>query len=358
MFGFLKKKLQETVEKISSVVKKEEVPVEKIEEAVAEEKFKEEKKIIREAKKGKAVQIEEEIIEIRPEEKEKKPGLIEKIKKKISEKTLSEADLKYILWDLQIGLIENDVAVEVAERICTDLKQNLIGKSLPRKKIEETVKKSFRESIIDILKINSVDLEAIKKPALVLLLGFNGSGKTTTLAKLAHRLKQRYSVIMAAGDTFRAAALEQVEEHGKRLGVKVIKQKYGGDSAAVIFDAKKYAESNKIDFVLADTAGRSHANVNLVEELKKVCRVNKPHLKLLIVDALTGNDVVEQAKVFDGAVGVDGIILTKADVYEKGGAVLSAAHSIQKPILFLGTGQNYEDLEEFSPEKIVENLLE
>ncbi len=365
MFGFLKKKLQETVEKISSVVKKEEVPVEKIEEAMAEEKFKEEikeeKKIIREAKKGKAVQIEEraeEKIEAVPEEKEKKPSLIEKIKKKISEKTLSEADLKDILWDLQIGLIENDVAVEVAEKICSDLKQSLIGKSVGRKEVEIAVKNSLKSSIMEILKINSVDLEAIKKPALVLLLGFNGSGKTTTLAKLAHKLKQSHSVVLAAGDTFRAAALEQVEEHGKRLEIKVIKQKYGSDSAAVIFDAKKYAESNKIDFVLADTAGRSHTNINLIEELKKVCRVNKPDLKLLIVDALTGNDVVEQAKVFDSAVGVDGIILTKADVYEKGGAVLSAAHSIKKPILFLGTGQNYEDLEEFDAEKIVENLLE
>lgn len=358
MFNFLKKKLQETVEKISSVVKKDELPIEKVEEAVIEEKFREQKKVLKEAKKGKPVPIEEEKIGIVPEEKERKPGLLEKIKKKISEKTLSEADLKDILWDLQIGLIENDTAVEVAEKICNDLKQNLIGKSIKRKEIEQTIRSSLKNSITDILKVNSVDIEKLKKPALILFLGFNGSGKTTNLCKLAYLLKKKYSVALAAGDTFRAASIEQLEEHANRMGIKVIKQKYGSDSAAVIFDARKYAEAHDIDFILADTAGRSHANTNLMEELKKVCRVNKPDLKILVVDALTGNDVVEQAKTFDSAVGVDGIILTKADVYEKGGAVLSAAHSIKKPILYLGIGQKYEDLEEFNPEKIVENLLE
>ena len=179
---------------------------------------------------------------------------------------------------------------------------------------------------------------------------------TTNLAKLAHRLK-KYKPVLAAGDTFRAASIEQLEEHGKRLGVDVVKHRYGADSAAVIFDAMRHASAKGSKLVLADTAGRSHINTNLMDELKKVCRVNKPDLKVLVLDALTGNDIYEQARLFNESVGVDAIILTKTDVYEKGGAALSAAYTIKKPILFLGSGQNYDDLVEFDAEKIVKNLL-
>jgi fused signal recognition particle receptor len=180
---------------------------------------------------------------------------------------------------------------------------------------------------------------------------------TTTLAKLARMLKE-FEPVIAAADTFRAASIEQLEEHSRRLGFEIVKHKYGADSAAVIFDAKKHAAASGSKLVLADTAGRSHANVNLMDELKKVCRVNKPDMKILVLDALTGNDIYDQAKLFNDAVGVDAIILTKTDVYEKGGAALSAAYTIKKPILYLGTGQNYEDLKEFSPEAIANMLLE
>ncbi|MBI2076519.1 MAG: signal recognition particle receptor subunit alpha [Candidatus Aenigmarchaeota archaeon] len=179
---------------------------------------------------------------------------------------------------------------------------------------------------------------------------------TTTIAKIAS-LYKKYRPVIAAGDTFRAASIEQLEEHVKRLGVDIVKHKYGADSAAVIFDAMKHAAAIGSKLVLADTAGRSHSNVNLMDELKKVVRVNKPDLKVLVLDSITGNDIVDQSKLFDEAVGVDAIILTKADVYEKGGAALSASHTIKKPILFLGTGQDYDDLIEFKPEEIVKNLM-
>jgi fused signal recognition particle receptor len=170
--------------------------------------------------------------------------------------------------------------------------------------------------------------------------------------------KSGLSCVFAAGDSWRAAAIEQLEEHGKNLGIDVIKHKYGADPAAVIFDAVKHAESKRVDVILADTAGRSHANANLMEELKKIIKVNKPDLKILVLDALTGNDIYDQCKLFNDAVGVDGMILTKADVYEKGGAALAASHTINKPILYMGIGQDYKDLEKFDSKKIVEKLLD
>ena len=385
MFGFLKKKLKDAKDKIVSLT--QDVSIEKIEESVKEEIEKKEeidKEEIEKTEKRKIKKKEaEKTMEVKKESKPEKPkiehdelskkpekkeaeskeskgnkGLFDRIKKKIMEKTLTENDLKDILWDLQVSLIESDVALEVAEKICADLKENLVGKSVGRKNIESIVKDSLSKSITEIIDIEKQDIENLKKPALLLLIGFNGSGKTTTAAKLAAKLKENYSVVLAAGDTFRAAAIHQLEEHGNRLGVKVIKQDYGSDSAAVIFDAMRYAEAKNIDFVIADTAGRAHSNVNLMDELKKICRVNKPSLKILVVDSLTGNDVVEQAEYFNNAVEVDGIIMTKADVYDKGGAVLSVVHSIKKPILYFGIGQEYADLEKFDVEKTVEKMLE
>lgn len=295
------------------------------------------------------------------EEKEK-ATFFKKVRKVISEKTLEESDIKDILWDLQIGLIENDVAVGAAEKISADLKSALVGKSMPKKGIEEAVKDSMKKSVREILdagELNLAEKAKAKKPFLAVFLGFNGVGKTTAIARVGHLLKREgFGCIFAAADTWRAGAIQQIEEHGERLGIKVIRQEYGSDPAAVIFDAKKYAEARGIDVILADTAGRSHTNANLVDELKKIVRVNKPDMKILVLDALTGNDVAEQAKYFNDAVGADAIIITKADVYEKGGSILSAAHTIKKPILYLGVGQGYKDLEKFDVEKIVNNLVE
>lgn len=351
MFGFLKKKLKEGIEKITGKVeeKQEEIAIQKVEEVISQAPEEPE---------------EEEIFSIQPEKEEKpKKGLLAKLKKKITEKIIKEEDIKDVIWDLQVALIESDVAVEVAEKICNDLKKNLVGKSIKKKEIENVVKDSLKDSILEIMKIDSLDLiEKIKekkeKPFSVVFLGFNGSGKSTTIAKIGNLLKQNnISCVFAAADSWRAAAIEQLEEHGENLKIKVIKQKYGADPAAIVWDSIAYAKAHNIDVVLADTAGRSHANVNLMDELKKICRVNKTDLKILVVDALTGNDVVDQTKLFDSAVGTDALILTKADVYDKGGAILSAMHTIKKPILFLGTGQNYKDIEQFEPEKIVQSLL-
>jgi len=196
-----------------------------------------------------------------------------------------------------------------------------------------------------------------KRPFLIIFLGFNGTGKTTTMAKIANLLiKNDLSVVFAAADTFRHASIEQLEEHGKNLGVKVIKHKYGSDPAAVIFDAVNYAKSKSIDVVLADTAGRTHIDKNLMEELKKIVRVNKPDMKILVIDSTSGNDVVEQARRFN-EVNVDAVILTKWDVDEKGGTAISVAYAIKKPIIFLGTGQSYEDLKPFNVDEYLSEIL-
>lgn len=301
-------------------------------------------------------------VENEKKEEKRKETIFRKIKKTIMEKSLEESDIKDILWELQIGLVENDVAFGAAEKITTDLKNALLGRSIPKKDIESAVKESMKKSVMEILDAGKSDIEEkikSKKPFLIVFLGFNGVGKTTTIARVGHLLKKKgFECVFAAADTWRAGAIQQIEEHGSRLGIKVIRQDYGSDPAAIIFDAKKYAESHGVDVILADTAGRSHTNVNLVDELKKICRVNKPDLKILVIDALTGNDVVEQARYFDEAVGADGLIITKADVYEKGGSILSAVHTIKKPIFYLGVGQGYDNLQKFDAVKIAEGLLE
>ena len=315
---------------------------------------------------SKVVKSISEKVEKKPEIKEEiKKGVVkkvlEKVKKKILEKEFSEKDLSEVLDDLGVSLLEADVAFEVSEKIKDDLKKNLIGKRVSRSKVKDTIIKTFKDSLLDILNIPNVDLEEIiktKKPSLFLFLGFNGSGKTTSLAKVGNYLKERgYSCVFAAGDSFRAASIEQLEEHGKKVCIEVIKHKYGADSAAVIFDARKHAEARNLDVILADTAGRSHTNRNLMDELSKVCRVNKPDLKILVIDSLVGNDAVPQAKMFNDAVGIDAVLFTKIDVNEKGGCILSVAYTLKKPIVFLGTGQKYSSLKTFKPEEFIENIL-
>ena len=197
-----------------------------------------------------------------------------------------------------------------------------------------------------------------QKPLKILFLGPNGAGKTTSIAKIAkYFLDNKKSVIVAAGDTFRAASIEQLEEHAKNIGVKVIKHQYGADPAAVGFDAVKAAEAKKIDVVLIDTAGRQDTNKNLLEELKKIDRVVKPDLKLYVGEAYTGQALLQQASEFNDAIGLDGFVLTKIDTDTKGGTAISLLYKLKKPILFVGTGQRYEDLLEFKPEFIIDRIL-
>lgn len=281
-----------------------------------------------------------------------------KVKETVAEKEIDEETLENVLWDLELELLQNNVAQEVVEKIKKDMKEKLVGESVTRTKVENRIKESLEETIRKVLKTPEFSFEELaeKGPSLVLFVGFNGSGKTTTLAKVASMLKNDYKVLLAAGDTYRSAAIDQLKEHGENLGLKVINHEYGSDGAAVVYDAKEHAEKEGYNIVLGDTAGRSHTDRNLMDELDKICRVNKPDKKILVVDALSGNDLVKQAEKYE-RIGFDGIIVTKMDVDKKGGAALSLGYLTGKPILFLGTGQGYEDLERFSPEKMVKKLL-
>ncbi|MEK6937770.1 MAG: signal recognition particle-docking protein FtsY [Nanoarchaeota archaeon] len=313
---------------------------------------------------SKIQEIEEVKVKEEPEEeaekvKEEKKGLFGKIKQSLTTKTISASKFEELFWDLELALLENNVSVEVIDKIKEDLKEELVDKPLSRnveKVIEDTLQKTLKE-ILSFEKIDLLKLAKKKKPLIIAFFGVNGAGKTTSIAKLTYYFqKHGHSVVLAACDTFRAAAIQQLEEHADRLGVKIIKHDYGSDAAAVAFDAVKYAEKNKIDIVMIDTAGRLHSNTNLMQELEKIIRVTKPDVKLFVGESITGNDCIEQAKQFNDLVEMDGAILTKADVDEKGGAPLSIAYTIKKPILFLGMGQEYKDLEEFSAEKIMERL--
>jgi fused signal recognition particle receptor len=199
---------------------------------------------------------------------------------------------------------------------------------------------------------------ALKEPFVVVFVGINGTGKTTSIAKVARLLmKQGYSVVLACADTYRAGSIEQLEEHARRLGVRMIKHTYGSDAAAVAFDAINHAMAHGINVVLIDTAGRIQTDRNLMAELGKVKRVVKPDLTVLTVDSLTGNDAVLQAEEFHKSVGIDATILTKTDADVKGGSALSVTYVTKKPVLFIGTGQRYEDLEEFSPQRFTDMIL-
>ena len=286
---------------------------------------------------------------------------IKKIKS-IEEKQITEKNLLPILNDLKFSLIQSDVTFKTAESICEKLKKDLINKKFIRGKLKQEIKNAFEDSLLNCVNQESFDLikkiKSENKPFLIIFFGANGNGKTLTSAKISYILKKNgLTCIFAAADTFRAASIEQLENHGKKLGNKVVKYDYGADAAAVIYSSMEYAKNHNIDVVLADTAGRSHINENLMQELKKICRVNNPNIKILVLDSLTGNDIYEQCKFFDDEINVDAMILTKFDIYEKGGSALSASHTINKPILYLGTGQMFSDLIKFDPKKIVSNLL-
>ncbi len=277
---------------------------------------------------------------------------------------LSDDTLDTVLEDLEIALLESDVALSVVERIRRDLRKELAGKKLKwGADAEAAIRSSFEASVRSILSQPPIDLLARvraqdPRPYIILVVGVNGTGKTTTVAKLAHWLReQQLSVVIAAGDTFRAGAIEQLLVHGERLGIKVVRQQEGSDPAAVAFDAVAHARARHLDVVLVDTAGRQHTNENLVEEAKKIRRVVQPHLTLFVGDALSGNDTLEQAKEFQKALGIDGLILTKLDADAKGGAALSATFVTKKPLVFVGVGQGYEDLRPFDVDWMVRRLL-
>ncbi|HMB44265.1 MAG TPA: signal recognition particle-docking protein FtsY [Candidatus Methanoperedens sp.] len=293
-------------------------------------------------------------------------GILDKIKAAVFEQEfiIQESSVKDILWELEMALLENDVALPVAEKIVESIKLELVG---TRRKIGsdtgKIVEDALKKAILKVISVDSFDFDGfvrkVNKPVSIVFVGVNGTGKTTTIAKMAERFKsQNYSVVIAAGDTFRAGAIEQIDRHAEALGVKIIKHQEGSDPAAIIYDAIQFAKAKHKDVVLADTAGRMHTNINLMDQLKKVCRVNNPDLIIFVDEAIAGNDAVERAKLFNNAVPFNGSILTKADADSKGGAAISITYTTGKPILFLGVGQTYKDLIKFEPQWLISRLFE
>ncbi len=286
--------------------------------------------------------------------------------KSFSEKELKEKDIDDILFQLEISLLESDVATEVIDLIKSDLKQKLIGSKVNKNEIEDFVKNSLIQNISSLFEasgsINIMQKIQAKKnsidPYVILFVGINGTGKTTTLAKIAYLLqKSKFSVVIAAADTFRAGAIEQLKEHCNRLNLKFVAQNYGSDPAAVARDAVLYAKSHKIDCVLIDTAGRMQTSKNLMDQISKINNVIKPDMKIFVGDSLAGNDTVNQAREFYKHTKFDGSILTKSDADARGGAALSIVKITSTPILYIGVGQEYEDLQEFNKDTFLKTVF-
>jgi len=280
-----------------------------------------------------------------------------------SGRRLREGVLDEVLGELELGLLEADVALPVAEEISKQVRNSLAGKRVDRDfRVDEAVELAFKLAVRNILAEQRFSLEDRLKgkepPLVIMFVGINGGGKTTAIAKLAHRLQKRgYGCVLAAADTFRAGAIEQLTLHAEKLGCKIIKHQAGSDPAAVAYDAVDHARARKRDVVLIDTAGRMQTNTNLMDEMKKIKRVAKPDLVFFVGDSLAGGDAIEQARRFDDAVGVDAVILTKIDADAKGGAALSIAKTIGKPVAYISHGQEYDAFSRFDADWMVGHMF-
>ena len=395
MFNLLKNKISNFVDAVSKKIggeKKEEAEIKEITKEEAKVEIREEIKIetpkiesrpaevivvskptvkqlpVREEKpqiKAQPAVIEKPVV--KPIEKqaviEVKPTILTRIKGLVMpEVVIKEADVKSAIDDFELQLLEADVALPVAEFMKEDLRSKIIGKNTKYSELSNFVRDSLSSSLMDLLKQDAFDLfefiKSRKKPVKILFLGPNGHGKTTTIAKFAHMLKKKgLTCVISASDTFRAAAIEQTSIHAERLGVTVIKHQYGADPAAVAFDAIKHAEAKGIDVVLIDTAGRQETDRNLIEQLKKISRVVNPDLKLFVVEGIVGNAVIEQVSQFNAAIPLNGVVLTKVDCDAKGGTVISIKKATGVPVLYLGTGQGYDDLIPFSSDFIISKIM-
>ena len=284
----------------------------------------------------------------------------------VREKTIQEKHVEDILFELEMELLQGDVAMEVASEVVDSVKDNLVGKKIKRSNdITEYTYYALRDAVEEIIDIPGKSMtemieekKAQGEPLVVMFVGINGTGKTTTIGKLAnYYLKMGYTPVIAASDTFRAGAIEQVTHHADNVGVKIIKHQKGSDPAAVAYDAVEHARAQGKELVLIDTAGRMQTNTNLMDEMKKIKRVSKPDLVIFVGDAITGNDATEQARKFNEAIDIDGVILTKADADSKGGASLSIGYVIKKPIMFLGVGQGYDDIMEYDAQWMLDQLF-
>ena len=382
MFDSLKKRIKKFIGNVEEEEKKKEevrepgeIKIEEEKEVKIEEQ-KEEEEIEEEIQKEEPGEIEVKA-KIKEQKPLKKPGESKKQEKKrkvkLSGKSkifglfsrkikFSENDLQETFDDLQMDLLQSDVAYETTDAIIQELRDKLINREINKSEMHDFITNSIQEALLDVLGTEKIEflkfIENSEKPVKIVFFGINGTGKTTTIAKVAkHLMNNGYSVVLAAGDTFRAGAIEQIELHGKMLGTRVIKHKKGADAAATIYDAVEHAKARKIDVVLADSAGRMQTNVNLMSEMEKIIRVNKPDLKLFVGDSLAGNDAVEQAKTFNENIGIDAVILTKMDADAKGGSAISICYEIKKPILFVGVGQEYDDLIEFDERWFVGEIV-
>ena len=273
-------------------------------------------------------------------------------RQEIDPELLDELEELLVMADMGVTTVQN-----IFEKLRVEVKKKEIQDPL-------ALRKRLKEQIVNLLKVPSAQITWTPSPFVVLVVGVNGVGKTTTIAKLAYRLKQEgKNVLLVAADTFRAAAVEQLETWGKRIDVSVIKHSAGSDPSAVAFDGMEAAIKRDVDIVIVDTAGRLHTKVNLMEELKKISRViskkvkEAPHEVLIVLDATTGQNAISQANLFGEAVGVTGIALTKLDGTAKGGIVVSIANQMQIPIRFIGIGEKMEDLRQFDPEEFVEAIF-
>ena len=297
--------------------------------------------------------------------KEKKsPSLAQKVVSLVRDREfiISAKEIEDSLSDLEIGLLESDVAFSAADAILTRVRDDLTGsKRKIGSSVDAIITHALSDALLSVLGEGVDILEFIKsreKPVKILFTGVNGTGKTTSVAKVAHFLTTHgCTVAIGAGDTFRAGAIEQIDVHGERLGIKVIQHQEGSDPSAVLFDTVQYAKAHHIDVVLGDTAGRFHNRVNLMNQLSKIRRVIQPDLIVYVDEAVAGNDAVIRAEEFAKSVGMDAVMLTKVDMDPKGGAAISIAHAVGKPLLFIGTGQGYDDIMPFDPKAIVADLL-
>ena len=287
-------------------------------------------------------------------------GFLSKAKDAVLNKTIDDDVFDDVFWELEKILLTNNVAQPVVKELKAHLRDELVGEEVRRGDVETTLQNSLREAVRSVLSEpdrSLLEWTDEEKPLKILLIGVNGSGKTTTAAKLVHYLQGHgKTCVVGAADTYRAAAIQQLEEHTDALGAKLIKHDYGADPAAVAYDTVQHGESAGKDVCVIDTAGRLHTDDNLMEQLAKIKRVSEPHLTLYVAESVTGNDAVRQLEQFQDHLSVDGVIMTKADADDKGGSILSVSYVTGSPIFFLGTGQDYDDLVAFDADDIIERL--
>lgn len=313
---------------------------------------------------AKIIKKEEEGDRIKIEKIEVKQDIVKTVAAIITNKVkIEEKDIKEALDNLEIALIEADVSIEACDIIKERIKQKIIGFEIEKEKVNDYLKNSIRETLLEAMKKSEKDLLTLvrenKKPFPILFFGTNGSGKTTTIAKIAYMLKNHgYKVLIVAADTFRAAAIEQLEEHAKRLKVDIIKGSYEQKPSAVIYKALNVAREKSYDVLLIDTAGRQELNINLMKELEKIKKIVNG-FNIFVAESIVGNAILNQVKVFHELIRIDAVILTKVDLDAKGGCILSiSVIEDAPPIMYMATGQNYDDIAIFNPNFFVDKILE